>query len=139
MEDNYKPVIQPQWRLNPKVQDVVKNEIVKLLDSGLIYLISDSSWVSRIHVVPKKGGMTVVLNDNNELILSHTVTGRILPNPDRTRRSRKDNIHLSLWDFCLPTNTVWIMQCTSYFSKMHDHNFPQHGRRLYGSIHGRIF
>ncbi|GJR20470.1 reverse transcriptase domain-containing protein [Tanacetum coccineum] len=75
MEDDFKPVIQPQRRLNPKVQDVVKIEIVKLLDSGLIYPISDSSWVSPIHVVLKKGGMTVVLNDNNELIPSRTVTG----------------------------------------------------------------
>nr|GEU50002.1 hypothetical protein [Tanacetum cinerariifolium] len=74
-EDDYKPVIQPQRRLNLKVQDVVKNEIMKLLDSGLIYPISDSLWVSPIHVVPKKGGMTIVLNDNNELILSRTVTG----------------------------------------------------------------
>ncbi|GJR09436.1 reverse transcriptase domain-containing protein [Tanacetum coccineum] len=96
MEDDYKPVIQPQRRLNPKVQDVVKNKIVVLLDSGLFYPVSDSSWVSPIHVVPKKGGITVVLNDNNELILSRTVTRWrvILPNPDRTRRSRKDNIHL---------------------------------------------
>ncbi|GKE59845.1 DNA-directed DNA polymerase, partial [Tanacetum coccineum] len=54
MEYDYKPVIQPQRRLNPKVQDVVKNDIVKLLDSGLTYPISDSSWVSPIHVVPKK-------------------------------------------------------------------------------------
>ncbi|GJV30187.1 DNA-directed DNA polymerase [Tanacetum coccineum] len=75
MEDDFKPVIQPQRRLNPTVQDLVKNEIVKLCDSGLIYLISDCSWVSPIHVVPKKGGMTVVLNDNNELIPSRTVTG----------------------------------------------------------------
>ncbi|GKA42575.1 DNA-directed DNA polymerase [Tanacetum coccineum] len=75
MEDDYKLVIQPQRRLNPKVQNVVKNEIVKLLDSGLIYPISDSSWVSPIHVMPKKGGMTIVLNDNNELIPSCTVTG----------------------------------------------------------------
>ncbi|GJZ61133.1 DNA-directed DNA polymerase [Tanacetum coccineum] len=74
MEDDFKPVIQPQRRLNPKVQDVVKNEIVKLLDYGLIYPISDSSWVIPIHVVPKKKGMTVVLNDNNELIPSRTVT-----------------------------------------------------------------
>ncbi|GJT57313.1 putative reverse transcriptase domain-containing protein [Tanacetum coccineum] len=74
MEDDFKPVIQPQRRLNQKVQDVVKNDIVKLLDSGLIYPISDSSWVSLIHVVPKKGGMSVVLNDNNELIPSRTVT-----------------------------------------------------------------
>ncbi|GJT48814.1 hypothetical protein Tco_0974971 [Tanacetum coccineum] len=75
MEDDFKPVIQPQRRLNPKVQDVVKNEIVKLLDSWLIYPISASSWVSPIHVVPKKGGMTVVLNDDNELIPSRMVTG----------------------------------------------------------------
>nr|GEZ02473.1 hypothetical protein [Tanacetum cinerariifolium] len=59
MEDDYKPVIQPQRRQNPNVQDVVKNEIVKLLDSRLIYPISDSSWVSPIYVVPKKRGMTI--------------------------------------------------------------------------------
>ncbi|GJZ11727.1 DNA-directed DNA polymerase [Tanacetum coccineum] len=75
MEDDFKPFIQPQRHLNPKVQDVVKNEIVKLLDFGLIYPVSDSSWVSPIHIVPKKGGMTVVLNDNNELIPSRTVIG----------------------------------------------------------------
>ncbi|GKE54712.1 hypothetical protein Tco_1489868 [Tanacetum coccineum] len=75
MEDDFKPVIQPQRHLNPKVQDVVKNDIVKLLDSELIYPISDSSWVSPIHVVPKKGGMIVVLNDNNKLIPFRTVTG----------------------------------------------------------------
>ncbi|GJW68498.1 putative nucleotidyltransferase, ribonuclease H [Tanacetum coccineum] len=75
IEESFKPVIQPQRCLNLKVQDVVKNKIVRLLDSGLIYLISDSPWVSPIHVVLKKGGMIVVLNDNNELILSRTVTG----------------------------------------------------------------
>ncbi|GJT46766.1 reverse transcriptase domain-containing protein [Tanacetum coccineum] len=68
-------LIQPQRRLNPKVQEVVKNKIVKLLNSGLIYPILDSSWVSPIHVVPKKGGMTVVLNGNNELIPSCTAIG----------------------------------------------------------------
>ncbi|GJW78165.1 hypothetical protein Tco_0139847 [Tanacetum coccineum] len=75
MVDDFKPVIQHQIRLNPKFQDVVKNVIVKLLDSGLIYPISDSSWVSPIHVVPNKGGMTVVLSENNELIPSRTVIG----------------------------------------------------------------
>ncbi|GKC46271.1 DNA-directed DNA polymerase [Tanacetum coccineum] len=124
MEDNFKPVIQPQRHLNPKVQDVVKNEIVKLLDSGIIYPISDSSWVSPIHVVPKKGGMTVVLNDNNELISSCTVIGWILSDSNRTQRSRKDNIYLSLWDFCLPKDAFWVMRRTSYLPKMHDINFP---------------
>ncbi|GJT66937.1 DNA-directed DNA polymerase [Tanacetum coccineum] len=75
MEESFKPVIQPQRRLNLKVQDVVKDEIFRLLDSELIYHILDSPWVSPTHVVPKKRGMTVVLNDNNELIPSQTVTG----------------------------------------------------------------
>ncbi|GJX32545.1 hypothetical protein Tco_0242400 [Tanacetum coccineum] len=55
MEESFKSVIQPQRRLNPKVLDVVKDEIVRLLNSGLIYPISDSPWVSLINVVPKKG------------------------------------------------------------------------------------
>ncbi|GJU72399.1 reverse transcriptase domain-containing protein [Tanacetum coccineum] len=67
--------VQPQRRLNPKVQDVVKVKIVKLLDAGLIYAISDSPWVSPIHVVPKKGGITIVTNKDNELIPTRTVTG----------------------------------------------------------------
>ncbi|GJV80825.1 reverse transcriptase domain-containing protein [Tanacetum coccineum] len=75
LEENFKPVIQPHRRLNPKVQKVVKNEIMRLLDSGLIYPISDSLWVSPIHVVPKKGGIIVVLNENNEPVPSRTVTG----------------------------------------------------------------
>ncbi|GJR21712.1 hypothetical protein Tco_0970239 [Tanacetum coccineum] len=84
----------------------------ELLDLGLIYPISDSSWVSAIHMVPKKGGIIVVLNENYELIPSRIVIGWrvILPNPDRTRRSRKDNIHLSLRDFCLLTNVDFIIQ-----------------------------
>ncbi|GJY12846.1 putative nucleotidyltransferase, ribonuclease H [Tanacetum coccineum] len=75
MEDNIKPVVQPQRRLNPKVQDVVKAEIVKLLDVGLIYAIFDSLWVSPIHVVPKKGGITVVTKEDNELVPTCTITG----------------------------------------------------------------
>ncbi|GKE14988.1 hypothetical protein Tco_1422565, partial [Tanacetum coccineum] len=67
------PVIQPQRRLNPKVQDVVKDEIV-----------------------------------------------RVLPNPNRTRRSREEKIYLSLWDFCLQEDVVRIMQHSGNFSKMHD-------------------
>ncbi|GJX94954.1 reverse transcriptase domain-containing protein [Tanacetum coccineum] len=56
----------------------------------------------------------------------------ILSNSNRFGRSRKDNLHLSLWDFCLPMNAIWIMQCSCYFSKMHDGNLPWHGGRLYG-------
>nr|GFA15573.1 reverse transcriptase domain-containing protein [Tanacetum cinerariifolium] len=54
--------------VNPKIHDVIKKEVEKLLDAGLIYPISDSPWVSPIHYVPKKGGMTVIKNDENELV-----------------------------------------------------------------------
>ncbi|GKD30763.1 reverse transcriptase domain-containing protein, partial [Tanacetum coccineum] len=50
-------------------------EVIKLLDAGLIYPISDSPWVIPIHCVPKKGGITVIENDNNELIPTQLVTG----------------------------------------------------------------
>ncbi|KAJ9566198.1 hypothetical protein OSB04_002164 [Centaurea solstitialis] len=75
MEDNFKPCVQKQRRLNPKMQEVVKKEVIKLLDTGIIYPISDSPWVSPVQVVPKKGGLTVVTNDNNELVPTRTVTG----------------------------------------------------------------
>ncbi|XP_019235392.1 PREDICTED: uncharacterized protein LOC109215729 [Nicotiana attenuata] len=55
MEENYKPIVQPQRRLNPAMQEVVKKEVVKLLAAGIIYPISDSPWVSPVQVVPKKG------------------------------------------------------------------------------------
>lgn len=75
MEDNFKPVVQPQRRLNPAMKEVIRKEVVKLLEAGLIYPISDSSWVSPVQVVPKKGGTTVVMNEKNELIPTRTVTG----------------------------------------------------------------
>ena len=68
LEDGYKPCIEHQRRLNPNMKEVVKKEVLKLLDAGIIYPISDSEWVSPVHVVPKKGGMTVVKNENDELI-----------------------------------------------------------------------
>jgi len=48
---------------------------MKLLEAGVIYAISDSKWVSPVHVVPKKGGITVITNEKNELIPTRTVTG----------------------------------------------------------------
>ncbi|GJT71943.1 reverse transcriptase domain-containing protein [Tanacetum coccineum] len=68
MEEDYEPTVQHQRRVNPKIHDVIKKEVEKLLDAGLIYPISDSPWVSPVHCVPKKGGMTVVKNDENDLI-----------------------------------------------------------------------
>nr|GFC59971.1 reverse transcriptase domain-containing protein [Tanacetum cinerariifolium] len=75
MEEDYKPAVQSQRRVNPKIHEVIKKEIIKLLDAEMIYPIYDSSWVSPIHCVPKKGGITVVKNKNNELIPTRLVTG----------------------------------------------------------------
>ncbi|GJV46757.1 reverse transcriptase domain-containing protein [Tanacetum coccineum] len=75
MEDDYEPAVQHQRRVNPKIHDVIKKEVEKLLDAGLIYPISDSPWVSPVHCVPKKGGMAVVTNDDNELVPTRLVTG----------------------------------------------------------------
>ncbi|GJQ89046.1 reverse transcriptase domain-containing protein [Tanacetum coccineum] len=73
--DDKKPVVQKQRRLNPNMKEVVKKEIIKLLDTGKIYPIADSPWVSLIHCVPKKGGITVVTNEKDELVPTRIVTG----------------------------------------------------------------
>ncbi|GJV85698.1 reverse transcriptase domain-containing protein [Tanacetum coccineum] len=75
MEEDYKPTVQSQRRVNPKIHEVIKKEVIKLLDARMIYPISDSPWVSPIHCVPKKGGITVVANEDNELIPTRLVTG----------------------------------------------------------------
>ncbi|XP_050233798.1 uncharacterized protein LOC126682206 [Mercurialis annua] len=75
MEDSHSPTIEHSRRLNPNMKEVVKSEIIKLLDAGIIYPISDSKWVSPVQVVPKKGGTTVIENDKHELIPTRKVTG----------------------------------------------------------------
>nr|GEW58000.1 reverse transcriptase domain-containing protein [Tanacetum cinerariifolium] len=75
MKVDFEPAVQHQRRVNPKIHDVIKQEVIKLLEAGLIYLISDSPWVSLVHCVPKKGGFTVVENEDNELIMTRLVTG----------------------------------------------------------------
>nr|GEU63368.1 reverse transcriptase domain-containing protein [Tanacetum cinerariifolium] len=75
MEEDFKPAVQHQRRVNPKIHDVIKQEVIKLLEAGLIYPIYDSPWVSPVHCVPKKGGFTVFENKDNELIRTRLVTG----------------------------------------------------------------
>nr|GEX19315.1 reverse transcriptase domain-containing protein [Tanacetum cinerariifolium] len=75
MEGDFEPAVQHQRRVNPKIHDVIKQEVIKLLEAGLIYPISDSLWVSPVQCVPKKGGFTVVENKDNELIPTRLVTG----------------------------------------------------------------
>nr|GFB54599.1 reverse transcriptase domain-containing protein [Tanacetum cinerariifolium] len=74
MEDEFKPAVQHQRRVNRKIHEVIKKEVIKLLDAGLIYPFFDSPWVTLVHCVPKKGGMTVVENEDNELIPTRLVT-----------------------------------------------------------------
>ncbi|KAM2262417.1 hypothetical protein ACFXTI_043876 [Malus domestica] len=68
IEEGAKPTREAQRRLNPPMMEVVKKEIIKLLDCGVIYPISDSRWVSPVQVVPKKSGVTVVKNAEDELV-----------------------------------------------------------------------
>lgn len=74
LEDGHFLSIKPQRRLNPHIKDIVKEDILKILKIGIIYSISDSTWVSKIHVVSRKGGVTIVEGDNGEIILTCMTT-----------------------------------------------------------------
>jgi hypothetical protein len=75
MEQEHKPIHEHQRWLNNAMREVVKKDVLKLLNARIIYPISDIEWVSPVQVVPKKGGMTVIRNEKNELISQRTVTG----------------------------------------------------------------
>ncbi|CAN6586224.1 unnamed protein product [Malus baccata var. baccata] len=75
LEEGAKPTREAQRRLNPPMMEVVKKEIIKLLDCGVIYPISDSRWVSPVQCVPKKSRVTVVKNAENELVPTRIQTG----------------------------------------------------------------
>nr|GEZ00793.1 reverse transcriptase domain-containing protein [Tanacetum cinerariifolium] len=103
MEENFTPAVQHQRRVNPKIHDVIKQKVIKLLDAGLIYLISDSPWVSPVHCVPKKRGITFVKNEDNELILTRLVTGwRVYIDYCKLNEAtRKDHFPLPFMDHML--------------------------------------
>nr|GEY88803.1 DNA-directed DNA polymerase [Tanacetum cinerariifolium] len=100
LEEDYSPKVQSQRRVNPKIHDVIKKEVEKLFDAGLIYPISNSPWVSPIHCVPKKGGMTVIKNDENELVPTRLVTGSRVCIDYRklNEATRKDHFPLPFMD-----------------------------------------
>jgi hypothetical protein len=74
LEEDAQPSREAQPRLNPNMMEVVMKEVVKLLDAGIIYPISDSKWVSPTQVVPKKSGIIVVENSAGKLITQRTTT-----------------------------------------------------------------
>ena len=100
LEDEVKPIVEHQRRLNPTMKEVVRKEVLKWLDAGVIYPISDSSWVSPVQVVPKKGGITVVKDANNNLIPTRPVTGwRICMDYRKLNKAtRKDHFPLPFID-----------------------------------------
>ena len=63
LEENAKPSVEHQRRLNPVMKEVIRKEVLKWLNASFIYAISYSPWVSSVHVVPKKGGFTVIRNE----------------------------------------------------------------------------
>ena len=100
LEDCHKPSVEAQRRLNPTIKEVVRKEVLKWLDTGVIYPISDSAWVSPVQVVPKKGGTTVIRTENNTLLPSRTVTGwRIcIDYRKMNKATRKDHFPLPFLD-----------------------------------------
>ena len=100
MEEDYRPVRQPQRRLNPSMKEEMRKKVLKLLEAGPIYPISDSAWVSPIQVVPKKGGMTVIQNEKNDLIPTRTVTGwrMCIDYRKLNEATRKDHFPLPFMD-----------------------------------------
>ena len=75
MEENAKSYIEHQKRVNLVMKEVVRKEELKWLNAGFIHAISDSPWVSPIHVMPKMGDITVIRNEKNELIPTKIVIG----------------------------------------------------------------
>ncbi|XP_026410396.1 uncharacterized protein LOC113305592 [Papaver somniferum] len=100
LEEGAKTSREVQRRLNHNMKEVVRTEVLKLLDAGIIYLISDTKWVRPIQVVPRKSGITVVANENNELIHSRVTTGwRVCIDYHKLNSaSRKDHFPLPFID-----------------------------------------
>ena len=70
LEDGHKPSVEAHRRLNLTMKEVVRKEVRKWLDVGVIYPISDNAWVSPVQVVPKNGGTTMIKIENNILLPS---------------------------------------------------------------------
>src|SRR3954464_9132053 len=92
------------------MKDVVRTEVLKLLATSIIYPIADSKWVSPVHCVPKKGGMTVVPNDKNELIPQRTIVGYRMCIDFRkfNKATRKDHYPLPFIDEMLHTPGIHL-------------------------------
>ena len=79
---------------------MVRKDILKLLEAGIIYPVADSDWVSPVHCVPKKGGITVVPNDKDELIPQRIITGyrMVIDFHKLNKATKKDHCPLTFID-----------------------------------------
>ncbi|CAN6695169.1 unnamed protein product [Malus baccata var. baccata] len=113
LEEGTKPSREAQRRLNPPMLEVVKKEVIKLLDCGVIYPISDSRWVSPVQVVPKKSGVTVVKNEEQELVPTRFVTGcRVCIDYRKLNAmTRKDHFPLPFLDQMLERLAGYQLYC----------------------------
>ncbi|XP_052885234.1 uncharacterized protein LOC128293767 [Gossypium arboreum] len=128
LEENTKPRREAQRCLIPNMMEVLKKEIIKLLDVDIIFPISDSRWVSPVQVVPKKTSMTIKKNAERDLVPVRVQNGwrvcidykKFLPNPCCTRRPGKDHFYMPFWHICVQEDVIWTLQRTSYLPEMHD-------------------
>jgi hypothetical protein len=114
LEEDAKPVVDFQHHLHPKMKEVVRKEVIKLLEARIIYPIADSKWVSLVHCVPKKGGMTVVPNDENELVAQRTIVGyrMCIDFRELNKATRKDHYPLPFIDqMLLPLTHNTLPKC----------------------------
>ncbi|KAB2612130.1 hypothetical protein D8674_036810 [Pyrus ussuriensis x Pyrus communis] len=113
LEEGAKPTREAQRRLNPPMMEVVKKEIIKLLDCGVISPISDSKWVSPIQCVPKKSGVIVVENAENELVPMRIQTGwRVCIDYRKLNTTtRKDHFPLPFIDQMLERLASYAFYC----------------------------
>jgi hypothetical protein len=100
LAEDAKPVVDHQCRLNPKMKEVIRKEVIKFIEADIMYPITYSKWVSHVHRLPKKGGMIVVANAENELIPQRTITAYTMCIDYRklNKAIRKDHYHLPFID-----------------------------------------
>ena len=113
LEEEAKSVRQSQRRLNPHMQEVVRAEVLKLLQDGIIYPISDSTWVSPTQVVPKKSGVTTMHNEKGEEMPTRLTIGwRVCIDYRRLNEvTRKDHFPLPFMDQLLKRIFVRPFYC----------------------------
>jgi hypothetical protein len=136
MEYQCKPIVDHQRRLTHAMREVVKKEVIKLLDARIIYPVPHSEWVSLVHCVSKKGGLTVVKNEKNELIPQRTVTGwwMCIDYPKLNKATKKDHFTLTFIDemierlanhayFCFLDGYSGFMQIPIHLDDQHKTTF----------------